>query len=362
MSPFFYLVSSSRLSHTTSAFFLALFMYLFLRARSTEKNSIGLCLSLLAGLCLGYAFNTRSLTALGFSLPFVWLMVKDGWKSPVKGLILEIPFIAGFLIMLGFTLWYNALVTGHPLQFPFSYYNPSEAVGFGTYGHTPLLALRNLIVSIFRLNAVLFGLPISLIFVFIFLFGRKDFGDRIALGIICGIAALYLFYFSPGVADLGPVYYYEMLIPLVLLSARGILLLKEKFMARYENGSQYVYMFLCLSFIAALVTFVPERISHISRLTKQIREPYEAVHSAGVHNALVMIERFEHKGWFLGDKNSSPTFTDDILYCRLADSTSNRKIINYFADRKPYILRLNEKTNSFDVLPIDRISLKPVPL
>lgn len=37
VSPFFYFVSSSRLSHTTSGFFLALFMYLFLRIRSTAR-------------------------------------------------------------------------------------------------------------------------------------------------------------------------------------------------------------------------------------------------------------------------------------------------------------------------------------
>jgi hypothetical protein len=361
VSPFFYLISSSRLSHTTSAFFLALFMYLFLRARHREKGNRLVIYSLLAGLCLGYAFNTRSLTAFGFSLPFIWLMIKDIAKSPLKGLNIVIPLITGFSIIFACTLWYNTLITGNPLQFPFNYYSPLEAVGFGSYGHTPVLALRNLIVSIFRLNAVLFGLPISLFFLFVFLFGEKDFADRLLLGIICSMVVVYSFYYSPGISNLGPLYYYELVIPLLLLSARGIFLLKEKFAARFENGNQYVFAFLLFSCIFALTTFVPERITQISRLTKEIREPYEAVRSAGIHNALVMIKQFEHKGWFLGNRNSSPALNDDILYCRYADSLSNRSLVNYFSERKPYVLCTDTINERFEVIPIDKVTLQPLP-
>lgn len=70
LSPFFYLVSSSRLSHTTTAFFLALFMYLFLHSRNTNKERYSAIVAFLSGIALGYAFNVRSLTALGFALPF----------------------------------------------------------------------------------------------------------------------------------------------------------------------------------------------------------------------------------------------------------------------------------------------------
>ena len=66
VSPFFFMVSSSRLSHTTTAFFLALFMYLFLYVRRTEKTGLKFLLSLLAGLSLGYAFNTRQMTGIWF--------------------------------------------------------------------------------------------------------------------------------------------------------------------------------------------------------------------------------------------------------------------------------------------------------
>ena len=43
------------------------------------------------------------------------------------------------MIIFALTLWYNALITNNPLQFPFHYYAPTEAIGFGLNGYTPAL-------------------------------------------------------------------------------------------------------------------------------------------------------------------------------------------------------------------------------
>jgi 4-amino-4-deoxy-L-arabinose transferase-like glycosyltransferase len=362
ISPFFYLMSSTRLSHTTSAFFLALFMYLFLRTKRIDNVKWRMLFALLAGLSLGYAFNVRQLTALGYSLPFIIVMIIDLKRSPTKGFLTEVLFVIGFGIIFIFTLWYNALVTGNPLRFPYQYYNPMESLGFGVNGHTAVLAFRNLAVSITRLNSVLFGFPLSLLFVFIFLFAKKDFGDRLSLGILGGLAGSYMFFFCPGVSDVGPVYYYEMFIPLILLSARGILFLRDTLSQHFEHGKRFVYTFLILSCIAAVGTFIPERMTHIARLTKEIREPYETVQSANIHRALVMLQPFNYKGWVFSYRNPSPTFSDDIVYCRYADSVSNRTLINYFHDRSLYLLRYNANQAQYEMLPIERNTGRPLSL
>ena len=124
---------------------------------------------------------------------------------------------------------------GKSAEFPFTYYDPSETFGFGAHGHTPLFGLRSLIVDSFRLNAALFGFPLSLIFVFFMLFIKRDFGDRLAFGIIAGIWEYFL-YFSPGVFNLGPVYFYEMLIPLLILSTRGIYILHDTLKGRLQTA------------------------------------------------------------------------------------------------------------------------------
>ena len=356
VSPFFFMVSSSRLSHTTTAFFLALFMYLFLYVRRTEKTGLKFLLSLLAGLSLGYAFNTRQMTAFGFVLPFIVVGVYDCWKMRSKALASGMLCGAGFMIIFALTLWYNALITNNPLQFPFHYYAPTEAIGFGINGYTPVFGLRNLIVNFFHLNGALFGFPLSLMFVFFMLFIKKDFGDRLAFGIIAGIGGMYFLYYSPGVSDLGPVYFYEMLIPLLILSARGIAVLHDMLKERFANSENVVPVFLMLSVFAALGTYVPEKIIHINRLATAIRAPYELVQSSGIHHAVVMIEQLPNKGWVFGYRSPSPLFTDDIVYCLFADPASNKAMMKYFQERDFYALRMTDKGN-FRLIPIPQGAL-----
>jgi hypothetical protein len=357
VSPFYYFMSSTRLSHITEAFFLALFIYLFLRARRTETTGWKWLLFLLAGLSIGYAFNTRSLTALGFCLPFCVVLLKDIWRSPAKEMMNGLALSIGFMIIFAATLWYNFLVTGNCFRFPFHLYDSSEAIGFGNYDHTPLLGIQNLAVNLFRLNAALFGFPISFIFVFIVLFMKKDFGDWLMFGILGGVAGMYFLYYSPGISDFGPVYYYEMIIPLLLLSARGIFSSIE-FLSRYSaQGKTIIAMLLVVSCVAAWATYVPEKIYHISRLTEQIREPYELVRLSHVHHAVVMIEQLPSKGWVFGARNPSPQFTDDVVYCQYADNASNKATANYFHDRNLFVLKYDTKKGISQLSPMLRDTL-----
>jgi hypothetical protein len=363
ISPFFYLVSSSRLSHTTTAFFLALFMYLFLQSRSmSEKKYGGTIIALLAGLALGYAFNVRTLTALGFVVPFCVVALTDLRRQKPGTLLRGLFLTAGFALMVGITLWYNAIVTGNAMTFPFHYYDSVEKLGFGTYGHTFLAAIRNLGVSIGRLNGVFLGFPLSLVFVFAILFDRKGFGDYLSLGILGAIAVAYLFYYSPGVSDLGPVYYYETMIPLLLLSGRAIFFLHRFFTEHFSYGNALVPNFLVLSGVLSLITFVPEQISHVHRLTDQIREPYETVRSANVQHGLVLVRSRLDKGWVFGFRNPSPDFTENVVYARYADTASNLAVTRYFRDRAPFILERDSAKSQWRLVPVDRATLQPVRL
>jgi hypothetical protein len=352
ISPFFYLVSSSRLSHTTSAFFLAVFLYLFLRAKKANKFHWSLLLSFLAGCSLGYAFNTRPWTAFAWSLPFLFMMVKDSVQFSKFAIHRGIMLVIGFSMLFVFALYANSAVTENPILFPYSYYNSGEHIGFSLSGHTPIVGLRNLLVSITRLNFILFGFPVSLIFFGVFLFGKKALSDRLLLGIIICCALFYMGFYSPGISDLGPVYYYEMLIPLLLLSARGIIFIHEKFSAYITQGIKFIQAFLVISFIGACTTSISERIIHIARLTENIRKPYDVVQSSSIHNAIVMIQSFPPSGWVFGFRNPSPQFTDDIIYCKYTDSTSNHTIVDYFHTRSSFILKYDLTPSCFVLLPV----------
>lgn len=357
LSPFFYLISSSRLSHTTSAFFLAFFTYLFLRSLRTENSKFKIFISLLAGFSVGYAFNTRPLTAIGFSLPFIILLTKKLFSDFKNTLGITIGMMVGFFIVFFFTLWYNYKISGNPIVFPFNYYSSEEAIGFGTYGHTPFLGLKNLIVEFFRLNITLFGFPISLLFILIQILYTRDSRDYFLFGIILSFSLAYFFYYSPGVADLGPVYYYELLIPIMILTVRGIKTASELALKIGEKGKSFVYTFVLILIFSGWLTFVPEKVTHISRLTAKIREPYELIHSYEIHNAVIFIKRTPLKGWVFGYQNPSPKLNDDIIYCRLADRNSNLKLLKHFEGRSFFILNYNEKSQKSELIWADRTQL-----
>jgi 4-amino-4-deoxy-L-arabinose transferase-like glycosyltransferase len=360
-SPFFYLASSSRLSHTTSAFFLALFMYLFLCSRRDRPPVSGTILAFLAGLALGYAFNTRSLTAIGFAVPFGALIGADLWRRRKGIWPRTLALVAGFGIVLLVTLRLNRIVTGDALLFPFLFYNPAEQMGFGAAGHTLWGGFRNLSVSTVRMNVFLFGLPASLIFLVPIVIGKKNVADRLLLGIIACFCVAYFFYYSPGVADLGPVYYYELIIPLVILSARGIVAAHGFIVTKGLAGDGWMPNFVVISFILALATFFPERAMHVSRLTRHIREPYESVQAAGIHHALVMIVSPPHQGWVFGYRSGSPLFDDDVVYCKYADRASNVAIADFFKGRDLYLLGFAEKTDSTVIGKVQREDILALP-
>jgi hypothetical protein len=335
-------------------------MYLFLRCRHVQKSPQKAVMLFVAGLALGYAFNVRALTTIGFALPLTVFWAMNHPQLPRRTFLTGFLLLAGFSVMLTLTLWYNSIVTGNWLQFPFSYFSSWQSVGFNPR-HTPFSALHNLAVSTFRMNAALFGFPLSLMFVFAAVFAKKEFADRLLFGILASLICVYFFYFSPGVQDLGPIYYYEALIPLSILSARGFLFLYKTIFDRFEGGKTFLLHFLVTSCLVAFVTYVPERISHIARLTEQIRVPYETVRAANIHHALIMIRTWPSKGHVQGYRSPSPALDDDIIYCRF-DSLSNHALVDCFPDRAPYILHYNRQKDSVKVLPLDRSTLPPLSL
>ncbi|MCX7766253.1 MAG: glycosyltransferase family 39 protein, partial [Candidatus Sumerlaeia bacterium] len=365
ISPFYLFTSATRLSHSTSALFLCLFMYLFLVAINAQTlTKINLLFSLLAGLCLGYAFNVRPLTAIGFAIPFAIILAVKLIRQRFQILPLVLLMTLGFLILSGFTLWCNKKITGNWLEFPFHYYNPTERFGFGAmlrdnhYVHTPIKAVINLAISAARMNIFLLGMPLSLIFVFVLIFSRRlHSGDKLCLGIIGAFCFAYLFYYSPGVSDCGPVYYYELIIPLIILSARGMFIASKFISERIPELRDLVKNFVLVSVLLALGTFYPERILHILNLTDRIREPYEVVKNNDIHNAVIFIRSLPLAGWVFGYRNNSPEFNDDVLFCRLLEGEKNLEVVQHFPNRDYYILYYDDTEGGSKVIKVTKEEL-----
>jgi hypothetical protein len=359
ISPFFYLISSSRLSQTTTAFCFASFFILFLKIFGTkEEPTYEYSLSFLAGLLAGFAANIRPLTAIAFLLPFLILILYRLYRNQVRRPLAVVFMGAGFLVMILLTLVYDKLITGNYFMSPITFYDPAYKLGFRPFSHTIGSAIQNLGYNVGRMNAFLFGFPASLLFTILIFFRRQlELGDRLALSILACFAVAYLFWWIPGVSDLGPTLYYECIIPLVLLSGRGFLWLHDLMKSRFPAFHAFPTNFLVISVLLSLLTFVPERMTHISRLTRAINEPYAAIQEHNIHNSVVFIFTWPNQGWVFGYRNNSPNFDNDVVLCRYAKAESNARVLEHFKDRDTYILISYGSPKQYDLRKVTRQQL-----
>lgn len=358
-SPYFVLMSSTRLSHSVSAFFITLFIYIFsiiYTQGSDNKNKVlFLFLALLAGFSAGFAFLTRTMTAPAMLMPFAVYIMIDTIKSKGKGVFLLFLMLAGFLIMLSINLIYNKAISGELFLFP-QHFMKTDFVGFvDEYGHTPVKAIFNTIINSIRAGVMMYSFPlvIALIIALLVMKGKNKW-DLLLLASILTLPIAYSLYWVQGVYDAGPTYYYEMIIPIVILSARSISRIKSWLVERFPNYSAIIMNFVLVSILFTLVSVLPERLSRIEQLTKEIREPYEKIEQSGINNAIVFMMSLPSKGWMYNQRMPSPDFNDGIMYCRVFDTKSINKVFDSFPNRTFYLASydfINEKT---EIMPFKR--------
>lgn len=232
LSPFYSYLAASYLSHAITLFYLVWGMWALLRfAQGGAGWNMLIC-----GLCFGMAALTRDLVALLYILILVPGVVIVAWK-PGKGeqwvrlkwwLIFLLISMVFFYLYAGF----NQLLTGDPLATPRALFFPGDTWGFGRgigfYGqHTLAAGFVNLDELLTSLQIDLFGWPFYFTLAFVvmpFLTLRATKTDWFLLIALLLTAGSYIGYFYHGIY-LGPRYWFEDLLFLLLLSARGILAL-----------------------------------------------------------------------------------------------------------------------------------------
>jgi hypothetical protein len=362
-SPFFLFNAANLLSHASNLFSLSVFTWMYLRGLRRNSWFLGL----VAGLAFGAAFNIRQLTALGFGCPFalylLWRIKND------KGKIL--PFASGLVIgaipIFLVTFWYNRVISGSYFRFPFHVYDPSERLGFGAmldnlrYTHTPVKGIQNLLVSLGRLNLWFLGMPISLVFILpVFFNGLREKGDRWCLAIILCFFIFYLFYYSPGVPDTGPVYYFELLLPLSLLCARGLSILYNNIWFRNSSCDcrRFFPLFFSFSLFLGVISFLPEHALHFIAMTGKIKEPYDLVEKRVEMPAMVFVRSLPLVGWVFGYKSADPWLKAPLLFCRDLGPEKNWDVIQCFPDRNYYILYFDATKNENFIQPFSKEDIR----
>lgn len=268
VSPWFIWTSSTLINHSLTLALVLGAWVLLMKAR--ERPSLWLPFT--AGALMGLDFLTRPLEGVVIGgLTGLWTLsfLKD--RRQLRTVVL---YVIGCIVVGGLVFAYNAYLTGNALQTPLNTYfdhlwGPgSNRLGFGSDigakphwgaldpfpGHSPFEALIQAQQMYYSLNLELLGFAIgSVAFAAIFLlWGRRSkLTMAMSIVIVATVAAQALYWFS-AFDYVGPRYWYMLLVPMLVLSAAGIVVSARNFdglfpesLASYRIGAGVAFLGLC---------------------------------------------------------------------------------------------------------------------
>jgi 4-amino-4-deoxy-L-arabinose transferase-like glycosyltransferase len=230
-SPFLLLTAGAFLSHVPALFFVSVALYAV--TQYVERPSVAWAALVAIGLAL--VLLTREIVIIPYGIVFAVVGLVCG--GPKRGRSIVVDALVAAVILgtgLGLYLGYNAAITGDPFLLPRHLFNGSDVLGFGPgvgfYGeHTVASGLVNAEQQLVSLGFYLAGWPFVFslaVLLLPFLLGRLTAWD-LAHGAVVGLyVALYVAEFYHGIA-FGPRYYFEALPALMILTARGFVVLAE---------------------------------------------------------------------------------------------------------------------------------------
>jgi 4-amino-4-deoxy-L-arabinose transferase-like glycosyltransferase len=388
-SPLFLLTTSTFLAYAPTTLLNLLFAYGYVRVFRTGHRAWGV----LAGIAVGLAFFARPYTALLFAAPFVahalWLLWDGRDDRPtLAARFAHLLPVAGLgLLFVGVTLAYNWVVTGDPLLFPFAAFAPEDGVGFGhreilgySRNYTVELALRANATMLWEfatrfvaappVGAVLPALGLGL------LGGRllerrrvdsrsgvplSDTGVRLLLAgvlvsVIFGNVAFWgnlnaladLADPTDGlVAQFGPFYHYDLLLPLSAFGAAGVAWLGRGLYgltARRVGRRRALAVVLGLALVTAPVLGVAEAnaldapLEENRAFTQRYESAYEPFEDRSFDNAVVFVpipygEWLGHPFQWL---RNDPGLDGDVVYAQDRAPGDDFRVLDTYPDRRPY--------------------------
>ncbi|MGD2207486.1 MAG: glycosyltransferase family 39 protein, partial [Anaerolineae bacterium] len=292
-SPLFLVLGGSFLSHMASLVSLLLFSLWFVWTAQGRSRWFALG----AGLALGIAFLTRSLTAIAYASPFIVysLVQVIRRRQPHWRRYLFLALAGGATAAL--LPLYQWAVTGDPWLTPYVLWWPYDRIGFGPDigampgGHSPHYAWLNLKQDLSRSATDVLGWP-SLswlpLLTGVLLRPRRPRDWALLAPFTCLVMA-YIFYWIGSPARLwGPRYYFAGFGGLWLLSAVGLCKAWDWAKAQKRRAQPILAAALVLLVATNLILNVPDRMDRAHDFYGITRAQLRPIEEAALHNALVI--------------------------------------------------------------------------
>lgn len=243
-SPLYLFTTGVFLSYAPATLLNGGFALAYLRATDVGSRR----LAALAGVLAGLAFFTRPYTAVLFALPFVCHALLTLYRvGSWRGRSVPIVVAAGGVVGVAATLGYNTLVTGAPLTFPYQVFAPADGLGFGQHRlleyeetYTPALAAQTTVENLGLLARFVafgpLGIFVAVVGAVLALRGREG---RPAVPLLVAVVPCVVLgeaYFwgtlnglRNGLFELlGPYYHYDLLLPVAVFGAHGVVRTAER--------------------------------------------------------------------------------------------------------------------------------------
>lgn len=343
LSPLFLVLSGSYLSHLASLVWLLLFSLWFVWTAQGRSRWFALG----AGLALGLAFLTRSLTAAAFAVPFIaYSLVQVARRQQAHWPNYLLIALAGGALAALLPV-YQWAVTGDPWLNPYLLWWPYDRLGFGPGigampgGHSPTYAWINLKQDLSRAATDLLGWPaLSWLPLILGLALRpRRARDWALLAPFACLVVAYLFYWIGSPARLwGPRYYFEGFAGLWLLAAVGGWKLWDWAQDRQRWLRPALAAALVVLVAINLAANLPARLSKAHGFYGITRAQLAPIEQADLHNALVIVyaERWLEYGAMIA--GMSPLLDDDVVYARGSDAETDAAVIADYPNRSVYYL------------------------
>ncbi|WP_267639416.1 ArnT family glycosyltransferase [Haloarchaeobius amylolyticus] len=394
LSPMFLLASSLFLPYAPTTFLNLLFALGYVRAVRASEATTSRRWAGLAGVAIALAFFARPYTAVLFALPFIghacWTLWtgyrhEAGRLRPhlARNLVVAVLGILGVATALG----YNWLLTGDPLLFPFEAFAPLDGLGFGRrriVDHelvwTPALALRANVALLrqFATTWTAAGWVGSVVFAVGVVawaahlrgsdasptFDRPHLSDDalrlLVLGVFVSVAVGNIYFWGSynvqgGLEEAhdglmaihGPIYHFDMLLPLSVFGGFGVLrtgeVLRDRVASRYSPRAARVALVVALVLTVPVVgvaeqAALSQPVRTSADYTEKYEQAYEPLESTDFDDALVFVPT-AYGPWsnhpFQSLRND-PGFDGDVVYAQHQDAESVYEVVDHYRDRNLY--------------------------
>jgi hypothetical protein len=317
-------------------------------------------LPLLGGALLGWLALVRQLDAVLVAGVFgLWMLGLFGKR---QAWISIVAFGAGIVGVASLIFLYNAAMTGDPFSFPINSYldqlwyaganrlgfgpdvgNPTG--GWGDLDPFPGHGLRDVLINtnqnLYATNWELFGWGIgSLFFVAIHLFfGKKTQLDKLMIFTIVVLLLGYHLYWFSGGPDFGARYWYLMIYPLVVLTARGIATCVDGLRrgSAGESARDRMGVVLAVLILLTLLVFIPWRAVTRYKNYRGFHADYVKLEKGLDPNALVFVKTSAIADFNSAFIRNSPLQSDrQPIFAADLGPEANRKLIAAFPNRPVY--------------------------